>query len=96
MPKAWSGDPLQLLTVAEVAQLLCVKPKTVYAWVAAGKFPALKLNGVVRFRRPEVEAYVQRHVVSAPVKGPGRPFRGSLDEPAIEAIVTRVKRTVCP
>lgn len=96
MPKPWSADPLQLLTVAEVAPLLCVTPKTVYAWVAAGTFPALKVNGVVRFRRPEVDAYLQRQIVSAPGKRPRRPSGGSLEDTAIQAMVRRVRRTVSP
>lgn len=89
-----TADPLQLLTVAEVAALLHVSPKTLYAWVAAGKFPALKLNGALRFRRHEVEAFLQRHGVSVAGESRHRPSPARVDDAVIRGIVRRVRRAV--
>lgn len=89
-----TADPLQLLTVAEVAALLHVSPKTLYAWVTAGKFPALKLNGALRFRRDEVKAFLQRHVVGVAAEPRHRPSTDRLDDTVIRGIVRRVRRTV--
>lgn len=36
------APPPQFLTVGEVAALLRIKPRTVYAWVALDKIPFLK------------------------------------------------------
>lgn len=38
-----------LLTIQDLSKQLQVKPSTLYAWVAQGKIPSLKLNGLIRF-----------------------------------------------
>ncbi len=50
----------QLLTVAEVAAVLDVSPRTIWAWVAAGELPEPVRKGRrwVRWRRREVEAWL--------------------------------------
>ena len=47
-----------IMTAAEVAELLTVAPTTVYEWARAGTLPALRRGRVVRFRRWEVEAWI--------------------------------------
>lgn len=47
-------DPEQLLDVRQAAELLCVKPKTIYAWVSRKQMPYRKLNSLVRFHRGEL------------------------------------------
>ncbi|MBI3604087.1 MAG: helix-turn-helix domain-containing protein, partial [Nitrospirae bacterium] len=56
MSDAPHRDPLQLLTVADVAQILRVKPKTVYAWVGQRKIRYVKVHGALRFLRRDLEA----------------------------------------
>jgi len=55
-----------LLTAAEVADLLGFAPGTIVDWAEAGKIPAFKVGGRLRFRVREVEGWLedQRHVVS--------------------------------
>ena len=49
----------ELLKTSEVAKLLRVTPKTVWAWHKAGKLPGISLPGrELRFRREDVEAYL--------------------------------------
>src|SRR5215213_10665 len=48
-----------LLTISDVALWLAVKPSTLYAWVAQRIIPALKLQGVIRFRRAAIEAWLE-------------------------------------
>ena len=50
----------ELLTPAEVAALFRVNAKTVTRWAQAGKISTVRtLGGHRRFRRDEVEAYLQ-------------------------------------
>lgn len=50
----------RLLTIAEVADWLAVPEATVRDWRVDGKGPpALKLNATVRFRRADVEAWLE-------------------------------------
>lgn len=50
----------RLLTAAEVADLLGVSPGTILDWHEAEKGPpAFKIGRAVRFRREEVEAWLE-------------------------------------
>ena len=49
---------MALLTIHDVAQWLTVKPSTLYTWVAQRKMPALKIQGVIRFRREDIDAWL--------------------------------------
>ena len=58
-------DPLQvsepLQTAADVGELLGVTPRTVYLWARTGRLPSFRVGGAVRFRRSEIEAWLQDH-----------------------------------
>jgi excisionase family DNA binding protein len=54
-------SPSEMLIAIEVARWLRVRPSTIYAWAAAGKIPSLKLNGIVRFCRSEIEHWIKNH-----------------------------------
>ena len=56
-------DPEQLLDVSQAAALLCLKPKTLYAWVSRNKIPYRKLNSLVRFHRGELVEWSKRRMV---------------------------------
>jgi excisionase family DNA binding protein len=49
---------MALLTVKDVSAWLQVKPSTVYVWAAEGKMPALRLGGLLRFRREDIETWL--------------------------------------
>ena len=50
----------ELLTAAELADRLKVKPDTVRVWVRSGKIPTRKLSHkVIRFSLPEVVAALE-------------------------------------
>lgn len=57
----------EILTVQEVAQFLRVSERTVYEWATAGTIPCGKLGTTWRFKRSEVEKWVNQHL-SAPSK----------------------------
>lgn len=50
------SETTDLLTAGEVADLLRVSSATVYRWADDHTLSALKIGGVVRFRRSEVMA----------------------------------------
>lgn len=47
----------RLLTVAEAAIFLTVKPRTIYAWVAERRIPYRKVGRLLRFDQTELLAW---------------------------------------
>jgi excisionase family DNA binding protein len=50
----------EILTLAEVAQLLKVADKTVYTMAQKRELPAFKVRGQWRFRRDDLDAWIER------------------------------------
>jgi putative molybdopterin biosynthesis protein len=48
----------RMLTIKEVAQILKVKPLTVYNWVKAGKLRAYKLGRIYRVAEKDLEVFL--------------------------------------
>ena len=48
-------------SVAEVSRYLGVKPSTIYQWVKEGKIPHYKLCKMKRFKREEIDAWMENH-----------------------------------
>ncbi len=48
-----------LLTIDDLAKRLRIKPSTLYAWVAQGKIPHLKIHRLIRFDPEEIDHWVQ-------------------------------------
>lgn len=49
----------ELMTIEEVADYLRVKKRTVYEWVKNGKIPAIKTVGQWRFKRMQIDAWLE-------------------------------------
>jgi excisionase family DNA binding protein len=47
-------EPEKLLTVEEAAELLQVKPGTLYSWASKGKIPFRKVGALLRFHHGEL------------------------------------------
>lgn len=55
-------DPLQLLTVEEVAELLKVSPITIYRWLDSGQLPKVKFSRrAVRIKREDLQRFIKDH-----------------------------------
>ena len=54
------------LTLKEVAQLLRVKPRTIYAWVSDKRIPYERKGSLLRFRLDAIVASVSRYSLQAP------------------------------
>jgi len=48
----------EILTLPEVAQLLKVAEKTVYTMAQKGELPAFKVGGQWRFRRADLDTWI--------------------------------------
>jgi PTS system nitrogen regulatory IIA component len=63
--------PNDILTLEEVAEYLRVSERTVYDWAQKGEIPAGKLGNTWRFKRNEIERWVDRKLSG------GRPLKDS-------------------
>jgi excisionase family DNA binding protein len=54
---AQSKEPPIYLTLKEVAELLRVKPRTVYAWVSDNRIPFERKGSLLRFRLDAIVAW---------------------------------------
>jgi len=57
--------PDEILTLPEVAQLLKVAEKTVYTMAQKNELPALKVRGQWRFKRVDLDLWIERQKATA-------------------------------
>ena len=65
-PDVIPADRIGLLSASELATLLNISPKTVYAYVSKGLIPAIKIESNVRFSPQEIRHWLQKK--SVPVR----------------------------
>jgi len=53
----------QLLTIAEMSNLLQASSGTIYKWTHAGFIPHLKIGGHLRFREKDVSIWLEKRCV---------------------------------
>ena len=58
----------EILTIQEIAVLLKLADKTVYSMAQAGELPAFKVRGQWRFKRDDIDEWIERQKLEA--KGP--------------------------
>lgn len=58
-----TSNPVRLLNISEVAQVLGVTPKTIYSWVHTRQIPYVKVGRLVKFDRKDIEAWIQARKV---------------------------------
>lgn len=83
---------MALLNVKKVSEWLLVKPSTVYVWVAEGKIPALKIHGVIRFQREQIDAWLAGCQLEPP--NPLRPVNRRAQSDDVDALIAQAKRAV--
>lgn len=57
--------PDEILTLPEVAKLLKVAEKTVYSMAQKGQLPAFKVGGQWRFKRVDLDAWIEQQKAAA-------------------------------
>lgn len=50
----------EIMTLKEVAEYLKLAEKTAYRLAAEGKLPGFKVGGSWRFKRPEIEKWIEQ------------------------------------
>ena len=51
----------ELMTIEEVADYLRVKKRTIYEWLKNGKIPAIKTVGQWRFKKIQIDTWLENH-----------------------------------
>jgi len=80
-----------LLTIHELSQYLNIKRSTLYAWAAQGKIPHVKIHGLIRFKRDEVETWVESFQREDEGKAPSVSSKNK-SRMEIDILVERAKR----
>ena len=52
----------RLMNVKQVADYLQLKESTIYSWAQDGKVPAIKIGRTWRFRRSDLDQWLERHL----------------------------------
>lgn len=55
------ADNSQIMTLKEVAEYLKLRERTIYKWAQKGQIPASKLGSVWRFRKAEIDTWVDKN-----------------------------------
>ena len=61
----------EIMTIQEVAEYLRVSERTIYDWASKGQVPCGKLGSIWRFKRSEIEKWVDKSLGIE--KAPGKP-----------------------
>ena len=61
--------PDEILTLPEVAQLLKVAEKTVYTMAQRGEIPAFKVRGQWRFKRQDIDHWIEQQKAASRNEG---------------------------
>ena len=51
-------DP-KFFSITELSEYLSVKPKTLYSWVSKSVIPFYRLQGVIRFKKDEIDRWLK-------------------------------------
>jgi excisionase family DNA binding protein len=60
--------PERLLTLSEVAEYLQIKQRTIYNWAQHGKIPCFKLGNVWRFKKQDIELWIEERKRATPLQ----------------------------
>lgn len=63
MAKAIDGSKDKMMTINELAEFLSVSRHTIYGWTSMRSLPYYKLGRTVRFRKKDIEAWLEKQKV---------------------------------
>lgn len=70
-----------LMSLPEVARYLNMKERTIYDWAQTGKLPAFKLGATWRFRRSEIDAWLETRRSGPDVRPAREPLVPRAEQP---------------
>ena len=50
----------EFFTVKQLSEYINVKPKTLYAWVSRNVIPFYRMQGVLRFKKGEIDIWLRK------------------------------------
>ena len=71
----------QLMSLPEVAEYLGMAERTIYLWAQQGKIPAFKLGSSWRFRRVEIDTWLESQRSGPDVSSSRQPLVDRVDPP---------------
>lgn len=60
--------PEKLMTLQEVADYLQIKERTIYLWAQTGKIPGFKLGSAWRFKKDDLDLWIEEQKRNTPRK----------------------------
>jgi excisionase family DNA binding protein len=81
-----------MLDVKWLSLYLNIKPATLYAWAAQGKIPYVKIHGLIRFQKEEIDAWIESFRKEG-LKIPSASFAGKNYED-LDALIEKAKQEV--
>ena len=85
----WSKS--RCIDIKALSEYLQIKVSTLYAWTSQKKIPCIKIHGVIRFRKEEIDEWLdsfhRKKSEAAPMK-----FKGRKSD--IDSLIARAKREV--
>lgn len=58
----------EIMNASEVAKYLGLEEKTIRNWTSSKKIPVIKLGGTVRYRKTDIDKFLEQNTVAAKVK----------------------------
>jgi excisionase family DNA binding protein len=49
----------EFLSIKDLSEYLGIKPKTLYSWVSKGVLPHYRMQGVIRFKRKDIDKWIE-------------------------------------
>lgn len=81
MKLATGSGGSELLNLAQLARYLGMAERTIYVWAQQGKIPAFKIGSAWRFRRADIDAWLETQR-SGPTAGDTTPLTDPVEAPA--------------
>ena len=86
-----NDTPSALMSLPQLARYLAMKERTIYDWAQSGKIPAFKLGATWRFRRSEIDAWLETQRVGVDVSSLHAPLVPPVQPPLTAWEVRRQK-----
>ena len=80
------------LSIKDLSEYLAIQASTLYAWVSQGKIPFVKIHGLIRFRREEIDGWLKSFRAEKPKLSTPRPNRKSPTD--LDTLIATAKREV--
>ena len=80
------------MSLPEVAEYLGMAERTIYVWAQQGKIPAFKLGSSWRFRRVEIDTWLEEQRIGPNIAAQRKPLVDPVSPPMTKSLRERVER----